>query len=75
MTPERARTAANVVLVSAGLAAAYVVVTSPPLRRLAWRAGRWWLGTSLPALVAAEVGRAWRASATRVQRPDGSRAT
>ncbi len=38
MTSATARTVANVVLVSAGVAAAYVVLTTPPLRRLARRA-------------------------------------
>ena len=40
MTRERARTVANVVLVAAGVAAAYVVLTKPPLRRLAVRGVR-----------------------------------
>jgi len=38
MTSATARTVANVVLASAGVAAAYVVMTRPPLRRLAIRA-------------------------------------
>lgn len=67
MTPARARTAANVVLVSAGVGAAYVILTTPPLRRLAIQAVRWWLGASVPAYLAAEIGRGWRASA-RVNR-------
>ena len=37
MTEDTARTVANVVLAAAGVGAAYVVVTTPPLRRLAWR--------------------------------------
>ena len=40
MTSRQARTVANLVLVSAGVAAAYVVFTTPPLRRLASRASR-----------------------------------
>jgi len=40
MTRADARTAANLVLVAAGVAAAYVVITTPPLRRLAVRATR-----------------------------------
>lgn len=63
MTRDAARTAANVLLVSAGVAAAYVVVTTPPLRRLALRAMRVWLGASVPAFVAGEVRRAWMESA------------
>ena len=49
MRGPRARTAANVVLASAGLAVAYVVITTPPLRRLTLAATRWWLGASVPA--------------------------
>ena len=55
MTPAAARTVANVALFSAGAAAAYVVLTRPPLRRLAFRATRLWLGASVPLFVANEV--------------------
>jgi len=57
-----ARTVANLVLVSAGAAVAYVVITTPPLRRLAWAGARWWLGASIPAYLAAQAGRAWMES-------------
>jgi hypothetical protein len=63
MTRSTARTIANVALASAGLAAAYVVITTPPLRRLAFRAVRWWLGASVPVYLATEVHRAWVESA------------
>jgi len=53
------------VLVSAGLAAAYVVLTTPPLRRLLLRAGGWWLGAGLPLALAADVASVWRAAAAR----------
>jgi hypothetical protein len=59
MTSAGARTAANVVVVSVGLAAAYVILTTPPLRRTAFRLLRWWLGASVPVYVATEVRRAW----------------
>jgi hypothetical protein len=62
MTPAAARGVANLILVSAGLAAAYVVFTTPPLRRLVATGARWWLGASIPAFLAAEVRRAWLAS-------------
>ena len=68
MTSANARTVANVVLVSAGVAAAYVVITTPPLRRLAVRGLRLWLGASVPAYLLREVGRAW--AAVRRERPD-----
>ncbi len=63
MTRAAARTAANVVLASAGVAAAYVVLTTPPLRRFALRATRVWLGASIPVYLAREVRRAWVESA------------
>ena len=62
MTRDTARTAANVVLASAGLAAAYVVITTPPLRRLAGAGLRVWLGASVPAYIAIQAARAWQDS-------------
>jgi hypothetical protein len=59
MTRENARAVANVVIASAGLAAAYVVLTTPPLRRLAIRAARIWLGTTVPAFLMETTRRAW----------------
>jgi hypothetical protein len=59
MTRPVARTVSNAVLVSAGMAAAYVIVTTPSLRRLAKGAIRLWLGTSVPAYIFKEAGRAW----------------
>ena len=56
MTSESARTASTVILVSAGVAAAYVVLTTPPLRRLALVGMRLWLGASLPGLSAVAGG-------------------
>lgn len=72
VAPHRPRSAARVVLVTAGVAAACVVLTTPRLRRLAFRAGRWWLGSSLPLVIAAAVGRAWQASAPGVTRDASS---
>lgn len=59
MTDATARTVANVALVSVGAAAAYVIVTTPPLRRLAIRAVTVWLGASLPAYLLNEARQAW----------------
>jgi hypothetical protein len=59
MTKANARAAANVVLGVAGVAAAYVVLTTPSLRRLAFRAGRLWLGASVPMYVLTQASRAW----------------
>jgi hypothetical protein len=62
MTDENARTVANAVLVSAGLAAAYVIVTNPPLRRLAVRAVEIWLGASVPVFLMSRAREAWAES-------------
>jgi hypothetical protein len=58
MTSTAARTVANAVLVSAGFGAAYVVLRSPKLRRLAIGALRIYLGASVP-FVMSETRRAW----------------
>jgi hypothetical protein len=63
MTDRTARTVANAVLASAGVAAACVVLTTPPLRRLAVRAARVWLGATVPVYLLNEVRRAWVESA------------
>ena len=59
MTSTTARTVANVVLVSAGVAAAFVILTNPPLRRLAMRATQLWLGASVPAYLLDQTKRGW----------------
>ena len=70
MTEAQARRVANVILASAGVAAAVVVITTPPLRRLALNAFRHWLGgASVPAYLAAEARRAWIASGTYAGSP------
>jgi hypothetical protein len=63
MTRASARIAANLVLAAAGITAAYVVITTPPLRRLAVRGFRWWLGASVPVFLASQVRQAWVESA------------
>jgi hypothetical protein len=65
MTDQNARTAANVVLVSAGVAAAYLVLTRPPLRRVAFKAVQLWLGASLPAFLLTQAREAWVESGNR----------
>ena len=62
MTGPTARTVANAVLATAGVAAAYVVITTPPLRRLAVRAIQAWLGASVPVYLMIQAGRAWAES-------------
>ena len=65
MTSTTARTLANVVLVSAGAAAAWVVLSNPRGRRIAARLVRAWLGASVPVYLLTETGRAWMQSARR----------
>jgi len=65
MTDANARTVANVVLVAAGVAAAYVILTKPPLRRLAFRAVEFWLGASLPVFLLTQAREAWVESGSR----------
>ena len=65
MTDANARTAANVVLASAGVAAAYVIMTKPPLRRLAFKVARFWLGASVPVYLLTQAREAWVESGHR----------
>jgi hypothetical protein len=73
MTSANARTVANVILVSAGVAAAYVIVTTPSLRRLAVRGARLWLGASIPVYLAAQTREAWMASGESPRAAQGGR--
>jgi hypothetical protein len=63
VTESGAHTAANLVVAAMGVAAAYVVLTTPPLRRLAIRGVRVWLGASVPIYLARQVRQAWMESA------------
>ena len=65
MTDARARSAANAVLVAAGVAAACVILSKPPLRRLAFRAVEFWLGASLPVFLLTQAREAWVESGRR----------
>jgi hypothetical protein len=62
VTDSNARTTANMLLVSAGVAAAYVILRKPSLRRVAFRMARLWLGVFVPAYLADEARQAWRES-------------
>ena len=68
MTSANARTVANVILASAGVAAAYVILTTPSLRRLAFRGARLWLGASIPVYLVDETRQAWMASDASTRR-------
>jgi len=65
MTDADAQAAADLVLVSAGIAAAYVVLTRPRVRRLAFAAVRYWLGASVPVFLLTQARQAWAASGSR----------
>jgi len=56
---ESARTASTVILISAGIVAATVVLATPPLRRLASVGIRLWLGSSVPVYLLAQIGHSW----------------
>ena len=62
MTEDSARKVANVVLGAAVLGAAYIVISNPPLRRLAWRLAVLGLTRKLPHWISREVHDAWRDS-------------
>jgi len=59
VTRATARTTANLIIATAGVAAVYMVLRTPRLRRLAFRAARIWLGASIPAYLVGETRRAW----------------
>jgi hypothetical protein len=65
MTKADAETAADLILLAVGVAAAVVVITTPPLRRLVGRATRMWLGVGVPTYLLAETRRAWVESGRR----------
>ena len=62
MTDTTARRLADGILVAAVLGAAYVVVTTPRLRRMAAGLASTMLTSTLPGWLSAEIGRAWAES-------------
>jgi len=63
MTEQQARTTANVVMIAAAAGAAYYVLRTPPLRRVAWQLARTWVRGPLAVWAVTEVRRAWEQSA------------
>ena len=63
MSEETARKVANVLLGVAVAGAAYYVLKTPPLRRMAGRMAVTALTVTLPAWLSAEVRDAWRSAA------------
>ncbi len=66
MTEDTARNVANTVMGVAAIGAAYVVLSRPALRRLAWRLALTALTGTLPAWFGREIRRAWAESARPV---------
>lgn len=59
MTEDTTRTVANAVMSLAVIGAAYLIVSRPPLRRLAWRLALTGLTVTLPSWLNQEVRQAW----------------
>ena len=59
MTEAQARQTANVLIGAAAIGAAYVVVRTPSLRRLAWQLARTAIGTAGPFWLVNEARHAW----------------
>jgi hypothetical protein len=62
MTEQQARTAASVVMAATAAGAAYAVLRTPRLRRLAWQLARSWARGPLAVWTATELRRAWELS-------------
>jgi uncharacterized protein (DUF2236 family) len=62
MTDDNARKIANVILGAAVIGAAYYIVKTPPLRRLAWRLALTAATGTLPAWFSRELRQAWTES-------------
>jgi len=71
MTDQQARSTANLVMVVAAAGAAYYVLRTPPLRRMAWVLARRWITGPVAVWAAAEVRRAWDESASGARAPMG----
>lgn len=65
MQQEQARAVANVLLTAAAVGAAYYVIRTPALRRLAWGLAVTALTTTLPNWFRREVQQAWAESGRR----------
>ena len=67
MTDETARKVANTAMGLAVIGAAYVVLSRPPLRRLAWRLALVALTGTFPAWLNHEVRQAWADSGRQMR--------
>jgi hypothetical protein len=71
MTEQQAERVANVVIGLAVAGAAYYVLKTPQLRRIAWRLLRTAVASSGPAWLIAETRRGWDAGAAQTSRQAG----
>lgn len=67
MTDDTARKVANTAMGLAAIGAAYVVLSRPPLRRLAWRLALTALTGTVPIWLNHEVTQAWADSGHRLR--------
>ena len=65
MTENTARTVANVVIGTAAITAAVIILRTPSLRRLAFGLARTAIITGIPAWLSREVHQAWTVSETQ----------
>ena len=75
MTQSQAEKTANVVIGAAAIGAAYYVLKTPPLRRLAWRLTAVALTGFIPAWLTQEIQASWDASAAPATATQPSRAS
>jgi hypothetical protein len=71
MTEDRAETIATVLIGAAVAGAAFYILKTPALRRLAWQSIRTLVFTNGPVWLAAEAKRAWNDSARPAGREQG----
>jgi len=62
MSEEQAERVANILIGVAAFAAAYFILRTPPLRRMAWQLARTAIVTTGPGWLMAEARRAWNES-------------
>jgi hypothetical protein len=72
MTEAQARTAANLVIGTAAVGTMYVILRTPPLRRVAWQLTRRWVTGPLLVWTATELRRAWDVSGASRRGPAGT---
>jgi len=74
VTEKQARTAANLLMATAALGAAVIVLRNPKLRRLAWQMARQYATGPLAVWATGTVRHAWDESSARSDVPQASAA-